>query len=57
MKNVLIKNVVYSVTLQFGDKLPQCFSWLLFLHKAFTNEKTTEAGTAQLAHDVGVANP
>ena len=57
MKNVLIKNVVYSVTLQFGDKLPQCFSWLLFLHKAFTNEKTTEAGTAQLAHYIGVANP
>ena len=46
MKNVLIKNVVYSVTLQFGDKLPQCFSRLLFLHKAFTNEETTEAGTA-----------
>ena len=56
MKNVLIKNVVYSVTLQFGDKLAQCFSRFIFLHKAFTNEKTTEAGTAQLAHYIGVAN-
>ena len=37
---------LYSVILQFRNKLAQCFSRLFFLHKAFTNEETTEAGTA-----------